>query len=211
MTTGRLLAGLQPQLCVAEAWGAPRPSPLWPAEAAAIAGAAPGRVAEFARGRDCARAALAALGLAPGAIGRASSRAPVWPAGVVGSITHCPGYTAAAVARAPVVTSVGIDAEPNQPLPEGVLATVATTAERAALAGLPPGVAWDRLLFAAKESVYKAWWPLTGRWLGFEDATVTISAAGTFAARVTVAGPLGVVAGRFACDGDHLVCAVVVA
>ncbi len=42
---------------------------------------------------------------------------------------------------------------------------------------LPPGPSWDRLLFSAKESVYKAWFPLTGRWLGFEEAAITINPA----------------------------------
>ena len=37
-----------------------------------------------------------------------------------------------------------------------------------------PAICWDRLLFSAKESVYKAWFRATGRWLGFEDAEVTI-------------------------------------
>jgi 4'-phosphopantetheinyl transferase EntD len=35
-----------------------------------------------------------------------------------------------------------------------------------------PEVYWDRVLFCIKESTYKAWFPLTHRWLGFEDASV---------------------------------------
>jgi 4'-phosphopantetheinyl transferase EntD len=51
-------------------------------------------------------------------------------------------------------------------------------------------VPWDTLLFSAKESVYKAWYPLTGKWLGFPDARVTIDAAnGAFEARLRVPGP----------------------
>ena len=60
----------------------------------------------------------------------------------------------------------------------------AERARLAALAGEWPAVCWDRLLFSAKESVYKAWFPLTGRWLGFEDADVTITPDGTFTARL---------------------------
>ena len=53
-----------------------------------------------------------------------------------------------------------------------------------------PGVCWDTLLFSAKESVYKAWFPLAGRWLGFGDANITINAAdGTFEARLLIAAP----------------------
>jgi 4'-phosphopantetheinyl transferase EntD len=88
--------------------------------------------------------------------------------------------------------ALGLDAEPDQQLPAGVLDLVATVDERArlgALAAAAPAPNWDRLLFCTKESVYKAWFPLTGRWLGFEDAAVTISPDGTFAARLLVAGP----------------------
>ena len=58
-----------------------------------------------------------------------------------------------------------------------------------------PEIHWDRLLFCMKEAIYKAWFPLTGRWLGFEDAMVSVAPAeGTFSARLLVPGP--VVAGR---------------
>ena len=52
-----------------------------------------------------------------------------------------------------------------------------------------PGMSWDRLLFSAKESVYKAWFPLAKRWLGFEDADISVSMEGTFDARLLVPGP----------------------
>jgi 4'-phosphopantetheinyl transferase EntD len=74
------------------------------------------------------------------------------------------------------VAGVGIDAEPHAPLPDGVLGQIARTEERpqlAELAGAEPEVHWDRLLFCAKETVYKVWFPLAGCWLGFEDATLT--------------------------------------
>lgn len=109
-------------------------------------------------------------------------------------MTHCHGYRAAAVARAGDLVSVGIDAEPNEPLRErGVLDTIALPGERAALAGLATrrtGVSWERLLFSAKESVYKVWFPLTRRWLDFEEAAIDIDPdAGTFTARLLVPGP----------------------
>jgi 4'-phosphopantetheinyl transferase EntD len=175
-------------------------SGLLPAEAAVMRNAVPKRRREFAAVRRCARRALGTLGavdcppapLLPGTRG-----APGWPAGVVGSMTHCPGYRAAAVARATDLLAVGIDAEPHLPLPDGVLEAVTGPLERAGLAGLgarTPGVCWDRLLFSAKESVFKAWFPLTGRPLGFEDAVLTPQPDGTFAARLLVPGPI--VAGR---------------
>ena len=87
---------------------------------------------------------------------------------------------------------------PHGPLPDGVLNQVSLPAERARLgelAAAAPGVCWDRVLFSAKESVYKAWFPLARRWLGFDEADVTIDPAdGTFRARLLVEGP--VVGGR---------------
>jgi 4'-phosphopantetheinyl transferase EntD len=177
---------------------------LFPGEEAVLARAVGKRRREFTTGRACARAALARLGVPPVPILPGVRGAPQWPAGIVGSITHCDGYRAAAVAWAHDVTALGLDAEPNEPLPGGVLAVIASDAEVARLASLdaarpaatpaPAGVCWDRLLFSAKEAVYKAWYPLTGRWLGFEQADVTIDpAAGTFTARLLVpaAGPDG--------------------
>lgn len=166
---------------------------LLPEEAAQIHGAVDSRVREFATGRACARLALRKLGLPASPILRGSRREPLWPAGVVGSITHCDGYRAAAVAMQAEVLTIGIDAEPHEQLPAGILEQVTVAEERAWLATAPAWVHWDRVLFSAKESVFKAWFPLTGAWLGFEDALITFEPAeGTFHARLLVppiAGP----------------------
>ena len=68
---------------------------------------------------------------------------------------------------------MGIDAEPHDVLPKGVLDAISLPAERSAIGALPRGLHWDRILFCAKEATYKAWFPLTQRWLGFEDAHIT--------------------------------------
>ncbi|AJE81281.1 MULTISPECIES: 4'-phosphopantetheinyl transferase [Streptomyces] len=167
---------------------------LFPAEAAAIAKAVAKRREEFTTVRLCARRALGELGLPPVPLVPGKRGATVWPQGVVGTMTHCAGFRAAAVARATDLTSLGIDAEPNLPLPEGVLEVVARPAETARLAELArshPAVSWDRLLFSAKESVFKTWYPLTGLELDFEEAELDIDPeAGTFRARLQVPGPL---------------------
>ena len=188
------------------------PSALLPAEEASIRSAVETRREEFTTARACARAALARLGLPPIAITIGERGEPEWPAGLVGSITHCEGYRGCAVARSTEIATVGIDAEPNAPLPEGVLSGVARTEELSGLSDLKhaaPAIRWDRLLFSAKESVYKAWYPLAKRWLGFEDAIVAFDTdSGLFEARLLVSGPE--VAGRpltgfsgrwLACDG----------
>ncbi|GGL19661.1 4'-phosphopantetheinyl transferase family protein [Mangrovihabitans endophyticus] len=194
---------------------------VFPGEEDLVANAVEGRRREFVTARRCAREALSRLGHRPAPIRPGPKREPGWPAGVAGSITHCAGYRAAAVAPVDAVAGVGIDAEPNGPLPDGVEESIALPAERAMLADLArarPATHWGRLLFSAKESVYKAWYPLTGRWLGFEDAHLTIDAdAGTFRAQLLVDGsrtgggpPLTVLSGRFLSARGLVVTAVTV-
>lgn len=173
-----------------EAFDDPPEAVLLPSEAAAVEKAVENRRREFTTVRHCARLAMAKLGvpyvpLVPGERG-----APSWPAGVVGSMTHCAGYRAAVVAHATELRSVGVDAEPHGPLPDGVLEAVSLPGERRHLAGLPGDRHWDRLLFSAKESVYKTWFPLTQRWLGFEEAELEFTPDGTFSAHLLVPGPV---------------------
>ncbi|MFI8520802.1 4'-phosphopantetheinyl transferase [Streptomyces sp. NPDC085481] len=176
---------------------------LFPEEAARVAQAVPKRRHEFAAVRVCARTALGRLGLPPVPLLTSKRGAPQWPDGVVGSMTHCEGYRAAVVARSSEAASIGIDAEPNGPLPDGVHGLVILPSEQEMLrrlAALDPATHWDRLLFSAKETVFKTWYPLTGRELDFTEAELTIDpaaadpAAGTFEARLLVPGP--VVGGR---------------
>ncbi|AYD90745.1 4'-phosphopantetheinyl transferase superfamily protein [Actinomyces sp. 2119] len=187
--------------------------PLFPAEERHIARAVAKRRAEFTTVRYCARQALRGLGrqrpvMVPGDRGE-----PTWPDGVVGSLTHCEGYRAAGVARSQEVSSLGIDAEPNSPLPSGVLDVVASAAERdhlGAVSAQRPEVAFDRLLFSIKESVYKAWFPLERCWLGFDDAEVRIDLGGGFQARLqAAAAPWHSVRGAWACSGSHVASVVV--
>jgi 4'-phosphopantetheinyl transferase EntD len=163
---------------------------LYPEEAARMARAAAKRRREFATVRICARRALAQLGVEPAPLLPGRGGAPMWPASVVGSMTHCVGYRACAVATRDRYAAIGIDAEPHEPLAADVAIQVLGPAERRRL----PNVHADRLVFCAKEAVFKAWYPLTGRWLDFPDVHVEPAADGTFAARFLVPGP--VVAGR---------------
>jgi 4'-phosphopantetheinyl transferase EntD len=166
---------------------------LFAEEEQVIANAVEKRRREFVTARACARAALEQLGLQAQPILSGERGEPRWPAGIVGSITHCNGYRGCAVARANVVVTIGIDAEPNLPLPDGVLASIARPEERpwlAEAARAAPEVHWDRLLFSAKESIYKAWFPLAHRWLGFEDAVVHVDRQnGSLTAQLLVDGP----------------------
>lgn len=191
---------------------------LYPQEAAAVARAVPKRQQEYATVRMCARRALNALGVPSAPLLAGQRGAPQWPTGVVGSMTHCAGYRAAAVAHASAFMGIGIDAEPNEALPDGVLDIISLPQERSwihALPGCAPKVSWDRLLFSAKESVFKTWYPLTLRELGFEEAEIRIEPdSGTFTARLLVPGPevdgerVEGFSGRWLCRNDLVVTAI---
>ncbi len=150
---------------------------LYPVEEELIAGASEGRRREFAEARWCAREALRRLGVAAGAIPADGSGAPVWPDGVVGSITHKGGYRAAVVARRENLAGIGIDAEPDERLPAGVLEAIASAAELdrvEALLERRPGLAWDRLLFCAKEAAVKAAYPMGPGFGGVRSVEVSL-------------------------------------
>lgn len=182
----------------AEAFDDPPDAVLLPQEEAVISRAVDKRRGEFRTVRHCARQAMRKLGLPPAAVLPGEHREPLWPPGVVGSMTHCAGYRAAALACGRDMLTIGIDAEPHQPLPPDVLGVIALAEEKVRISELTAAhgaLHWDRILFCAKETVYKAWFPLMQRWLGFHDASLTIApnlinaTEGDFSARLLVSGP----------------------
>lgn len=186
--------------------------PLPPDEQDAVARAIPRRQAEFAAGRTLARLALADLGVEAGAIGMGPRREPVWPDGVVGSITHCAGFAAAAVASTSDIASLGIDAEPaGRRLSEGVIVRVCHDSERRQVEAL--GEVGPLVVFSAKEAVYKAWYPVAARWLGFEHVDVDVDVdGGAFAVRPRVDDPVGLAhgVGRWAVRDGFVMTALVI-
>lgn len=182
---------LPPEVMAAETMGDDPTAVLLPGEAVLVGKAVESRYREFVTGRACARRALARLDEPAVPILAGPRREPLWPDGVVGSITHCRGYRAAAVARRHQIVSLGIDAETHDRLPDDVLENIAVPEELDWQAACRhDGIHWDRLLFSAKESVYKAWYPLMGTWLGFTDAVIRFSpGTGRFTARLLVPGP----------------------
>ncbi|GLY05568.1 4'-phosphopantetheinyl transferase superfamily protein [Actinoplanes sp. NBRC 101535] len=203
---------LPPQVSIAEAYVDDESEPCFPGEEDLVEKAAPGRRREFVTARRCAREALGILGHPPVAIRPGPKREPLWPEGLAGSITHCTGYRAAAVARIADVAGLGIDAEPHGPLPHRVVDVVTAPGDLehlAELAKAEPGVHWDRLLFSAKESVYKAWYPLARTWLGFQDATLVIDPVErTFTARILIEAPIAEFHGRYVIGNGLVVTAV---
>lgn len=145
------------------------------AERDAIEGAATTRVEQFTAGRVCSRLALSRFGVASTTpILRGEDRAPIWPKGYVGSITHTDTWCAAAVARDDVMRAIGIDLEPATPLKEALWRRVCTRAERERLRELPNSGLMGKILFSAKESVYKCQYTLTAQFLGFQAVEVEV-------------------------------------
>ncbi|WP_225101420.1 4'-phosphopantetheinyl transferase [Streptomyces sp. CoH27] len=218
---GLMASLLPPRVAASEAfghgdeewWGA-----LLPAEARLMAGAGAKRRRDFAGVRVCARRALRVLGFGPVPVLPGPRGEPRWPAGVVGSMTHCAGYRAAVVARPETgLAGLGIDAEPHAPLSPDVLEMVASPAERAHVAMLADGwprVHWGRVLFCVKEAVFKAWYPLAHTELGFLEAEVAFQvngdgSSGGVTAEVRRPGPFTVVSGHWRVADGVIATAVV--
>jgi len=176
---------------------------LGPGEEALVAVAAPKRRREFALGRACAHTALAALGRDAASIGKRENGAPLWPDGVVGSITHTSGYVAALVAKAEHFSGLGLDAERVGGVTSNLFPRLFDAEECDALESLDEQSRKlaATLFFSAKEASYKAWGMKTA--LSFREIHVAHGEGGDFTA--TRSGEI--LKGRFAVQGDLLLAA----
>ena len=180
-----MIMPLTPGWACAEMFSDVPESMIYSNEAAVVRGAVAVRRREFCTVRYCARQALRMIGVPAVPILPDVDGAPRWPVGVVGSMTHCEGYRAAVVARICDASGIGIDAEPHATVPDAALDLILRDEERARVSALRkacPDLHWDSVFFCAKEAVYKAWFPLTRRWLDFADVSVTPHHDGTFRA-----------------------------
>ncbi|WP_208012473.1 4'-phosphopantetheinyl transferase family protein [Cellulomonas shaoxiangyii] len=150
-------------------------------ERALVLGAVPGRTREVTTARHCARVALAALGAPVAPVPRDVRGAPVWPAGVVGSLTHCRGYRAAVVARSVDLAAVGLDAERLRTLADATRDAVVRPDERGQTAVGVAAAHVPVLLFSAKEAVYKAWCGHGGEPIRLADVRVVLGAGALLA------------------------------
>lgn len=184
------------------------------AEAAHVRGCAEIRRHEFASGRACARAALHGLGIDGFELLPGSHRQPLWPANVVGSITHTRDFAAAAAVSSCNVASIGIDAERTGAVQSDLWSTVCTDSELTWLGSLPASTmpTAATIIFSAKEAFFKCQYPLTGAWLDFRDVSVSMTGQ-VFTVQthkhLAVSAP-GVAAwrGRFAFDSELVVTAI---
>lgn len=176
---------------------------LRPSERAAIADAsAPHRRAEFSTGRWLARGLLAKAGVVDATIDRGSDRAPIWPAGFVGSISHSGELCAVAVARAQDCVGLGLDLEPDLPLRAGLERLICFDDELAWIAdadGEGERLRRCRMVFSAKEAVYKAFYPRARRVWRFAEVALELDLArGVFRARLPADAGRAEIMGRIA-------------
>ncbi|MAU39384.1 MAG: 4'-phosphopantetheinyl transferase [Actinobacteria bacterium] len=176
-----------------------------------LSNASENRKWEFKAGRLCAAQAMEKLGGFQTEIRSGKRGEPHWPKGFIGSITHKGRYAAAAVGRRESLLSIGIDVEMNDRLSEKVLQRIA----------LPEELSWlksqegskyqnpEKLLFAAKEAVFKAWFPIQQCWLGFSEAHVAFNEGmETFHVSILRSGNLRSMSGKFFIDQDHILAGV---
>jgi 4'-phosphopantetheinyl transferase EntD len=125
---------------------------------------------EIIAGRILARILMAELGQTPGPTPRSRDRAPLWPDGTTGSITHTDGLCLVAMGTSKSGKTVGIDIERDKPLDKKLFPTIARQSELAKVDGDASHHVLS--LFTAKEAFYKAQYPLTHRILGFQDVEI---------------------------------------
>jgi 4'-phosphopantetheinyl transferase EntD len=151
---------------------------LLPEERPAVLRAVGKRQREFATARRAARGLLAELGFPGFAILRNDDRTPAWPAGIVGSISHCDDLCAVVLARAGAIAGLGVDVEPDQPLDAALWSRICTPREIETIVASRPTAAEQgraaRLVFCAKEAFYKSVYPSLLRVLGFHEVEIQV-------------------------------------
>lgn len=145
-------------------------------ERACVARAVDKRRREFATGRRLAHELLAALGAPDEPLLPDARRAPRWPAGFTGSICHSREWCVVAVAPREAVLALGVDHEPATPLEDRLRRRILRPSELAVLEGLPPAERGlhAKLVFSAKECLYKAIAEQVGEIVGFLDVELRV-------------------------------------
>lgn len=195
---------LPPTVIIVQATEAMWDTPATEREREFVRRAIPRRQREYQAGRAAARTALRLLGVEGFDLLPDANRQPIWPAGVVGSLTHAAGLCVAAIASSSDVVALGIDVEAASPLNADLIGRICSTAEQRDLGSLD---AYERgvcakTIFSAKEAFYKAYFPATGRFLDFLDVRIRLDARGGFDAELCADGPQAFghlpVSGRYA-------------
>lgn len=145
---------------------------------------------EFAAGRAAAHQAMRNLGLAPAPVPVGDDRAPVWPAGLTGSISHTRSCAMAVLAQADRVQALGLDVEEDLPLEDKLLPAICTAREQAWLSRQDEPGRMAKVIFSAKEAAYKCQYTLSRAYYGFDGMEVEFDlAAGAYRAIFTAPRP----------------------
>lgn len=181
---------------------------IWPEEAASLPKSVTKRSHEFSAGRDAARRAMAAFGHRPEPVPHRPDRAPIWPKGITGSISHSATACLAVVGD---VRALGVDIEEAAPLDPTLFPMICTPTEREWLADQPKIM--SKLIFSAKECAYKAQYTLSRTLFDFQTLELQIG-DGEFSARfLRDVAPFcagACLTGVFALDDAHIVTAMTV-
>jgi 4'-phosphopantetheinyl transferase EntD len=134
------------------------------------------RLADFSTGRYCAIKALEQLGIQDAIIPIGEDRAPIWPEGIAGSISHCDSLAGAIVAKSSYHISLGLDIEEIGRVTPDLWDLVFTENEKNYLSGLSDEdtLIQSTAIFSIKEAFYKFQHPLTKTFLDFLDVEVDL-------------------------------------
>ena len=152
---------------------------LYPEERCFVRHAVPKRQRDFTAGRACTREALKRLGIEDFAVRMGRTGEPLWPSGVVGSISHSTGFCGVAVSRRGTTLALGFDVDSAEPLTPRLRTIVCSRAELEWIERHPPPSYsdWTKIIFSAKESVYKCYFALTGTRLNFHQVEIRFAPA----------------------------------
>jgi len=178
---------------------------LWPEEFEFTSGMVDKRRAEFTHGRYCARSAMKMLGVESAPIRKGPNREPVWPKGIIGSISHTEQAAAAVVAKSTDLLGLGLDMEESSPLAAELIAMICLPQENREQDG-----ARAKLLFSIKEAIYKCLYPLVNEYVDFLEMEVSLDEQ----ALTYIAQPhakrldrelVGRIRGRYLCHSQYII------
>jgi enterobactin synthetase component D len=156
----------------------PPPEILTVEEAGRLKNLRDARRGDFIAGRGAARDALAQVGIHSALIPSGPNNEPVWPPGVVGSISHAGGSAVAVVARSDVLEAIGIDIELTATVTSEIWADIFQESEMAFVLSQPVALRrpFATAIFCLKEAFYKYQFPQARQWLEFKDVEVLVEA-----------------------------------
>lgn len=134
-------------------------------------GVANKREIELATGRSAAKQALAGVGVEGFIVLKGDKGEPLWPDGIVGSISHTQGVCIASASNADGLLGLGVDVEAQRVLRPDIQRVICREEELSLHWHADTELA-KLILFSAKESLYKALYPSQQRFIGFKEVAV---------------------------------------